>query len=167
MFRQIITSNAHSTELVILPILLQPYKRDVRICRPRHSAMASRRQRSTATDTAAAPAASGKRIEQLQHNNMCTYWPANSAFDLKRVLLRRLLFMNEDRSKYVSVGFYPARIYLPLVEFVVVRRDGGHKTIILSDEEVDAMDEVPPKLRDAICSGSLSVAASARAVPSD
>jgi hypothetical protein len=33
------------------------------------------------------------------------------------MLLRRLFFINEYRTKYVSVGFYPASDYLPLVEF--------------------------------------------------
>jgi len=32
------------------------------------------------------------------------------------------VFINEVRTKYVCVGFYPARDYLPLVEFEVVRR---------------------------------------------
>jgi hypothetical protein len=72
-------------------------------------------------------------MEELEPTNFCTYWPNNPAFDPKRVLLRRLFFINEDRTKYVSVGFYPARDYLPLVEFGVVRSGGGPKTLILSD----------------------------------
>ena len=36
-------------------------------------------------------------------------------------MFRRLFFINEDLTKYVSFGFYPARVYLPLVEFGVVR----------------------------------------------
>ena len=31
------------------------------------------------------------------------------SFDPKRVLLRHVFFIDEDRIKYVSVGFYPAR----------------------------------------------------------
>jgi hypothetical protein len=38
-------------------------------------------------------------------------------FDPTRVLLRRLFFMNVIRSRYVSVGFYPALNYRVLVEF--------------------------------------------------
>src|SRR5262245_16175832 len=34
-----------------------------------------------------------------------------------RVLLRRVFFLNSDRTRYLSVGFYPALHYLPLVEF--------------------------------------------------
>ena len=71
--------------------------------------------------------------------NICTYWPNNPAFDPNSVLLRRLFFINEDRTKYVSVGFYPARDYLPLIEFGILRRAGGPKTLILSDEHVDAL----------------------------
>jgi hypothetical protein len=39
------------------------------------------------------------------------------AFDPYRVLLRRLFFLSDDRFKYVSVGYYPARDYRPFVEF--------------------------------------------------
>jgi hypothetical protein len=101
-----------------------------------------------------------EQLELLEPTNICTYWPNNPAFDPNRVLFRRLCFINEDRAKYVSVGFYPARDYLPLVEFGVVRRGGGPKTIIISDEEVDAMAERLPMLRDAMCSGETSVGGS-------
>ena len=53
----------------------------------------------------------------------------------------------------MSVGFYPARDYLPLLEFGVVRRDGWPKTIIPSDDQFDAMAKGLPKLRDMMCSG--------------
>jgi hypothetical protein len=72
----------------------------------------------------------------------------NPAFDPKRVLLRRLFFINEDRTKYVPVGFYPARDYQLMVEFGVLRRGGGPKTLILSDEQVDALAETLPTLRE-------------------
>ena len=86
-------------------------------------------------------------MEELEPTNICTYWPNNSAFDPKGVLLRRLFFMNEDRTKYVSVGFYPARDYLLLVEVGVLRSGGGPKTLILSDEQVDVLAETLPTLR--------------------
>jgi len=85
--------------------------------------------------------------------NICTYWPNNVTFDPKSVLLRRLFFINEGRTKYVSVGFYPARDYLPLVEFGVLRRAGGSKTLILSDEQVDALADTLPTLREDMWSG--------------
>ena len=139
---------------VILPILLQYYKRNVHICRPRHSAIVSRRIRSSAAGAAAAPAVRRKRMEQLETTNMCTYWPANPAFDPKSLLLRRLFFIIEDRTKYVSVGFYPARDCLPLVEFGVFRRVCGPNTIILSENPVAAIAEGLPMLRDAVCGGN-------------
>ena len=43
----------------------------------------------------------------------------------------------------MSVGFYPARDYLLLVDFGVV---------ILIDEQVDAMSDSLPTLRDVLCS---------------
>jgi hypothetical protein len=112
--------------------------------------MTSTRKRSSAT--ADSPAARKKRMEELEPN-ICTYWPNNLAFDPKRVLLRRLFFINEDRNKYVSVGLYPARDYLPLVEFGVLRRAGCPKTLILGDEQVDTLAEFLPTLRGDMCSG--------------
>jgi len=72
-----------------------------------------------------------KWMEKLEPTNTCSYWPNNPAFVSKRVLLRRLFFISEERTKYVSVCFYPARDYLPVVEFGVVRRGDGPKTLIL------------------------------------
>ena len=96
-------------------------------------------------------------MEDLEPKNICTYWPNNPAFYPKRALLRSLFFVNEDRTKYVSFGFYPARDYLPLVEFGLVRRGCGLKNLILSDEQLDAMAERLSMLRDAMCSGETSV----------
>jgi len=42
-----------------------------------------------------------------------------------RAMLRRVFFIAEDKSKFVSVGFYPARGYQPLAEF------GGAKKLPL------------------------------------
>ena len=89
----------------------------------------------------------------LGPSNICTYWPNNPAFDPKKVLLRRLFFIKEDRTKYVYVGFYPASVYLLLVEFGVLLRAGGPKTLILCDEHVDALAETLPTLREDMCSG--------------
>ena len=78
---------------------------DAHICLPCHSAMTSRTKRSFAP--ADSPAARKKRMEELEPTIICTYCPINHVFDPKMVLLRRLFFRNEDRTKYVSVGFYP------------------------------------------------------------
>jgi hypothetical protein len=45
----------------------------------------------------------------------CTY--DGPALDPNRALLRRVFFLNDEKSRYVSVGFYPAHNYQPLVEF--------------------------------------------------
>ena len=73
------------------------------------------------------------------------------------LLLRRLFFINEDRTKYVCVGFYPARDYLPLVEFRVVWGGDGPKTLILGDEPMEALAEALPTLRGYMCSGETTV----------
>ena len=67
------------------------------------------------------------------YSDIITYWAANPAFNPQRVLLRRLFFIDGDKTKYVSDGFYPARDYQPLVEFGAIRRCGS-KSIILTDE---------------------------------
>ena len=68
-------------------------------------------------------------------------------FDPKRVLLRRVFFLNEDKTRYVSVGFHPSKNYQPLVEF------GGPrlKSIILSDRHVAAMAECLPRICESMC----------------
>jgi len=125
-------SNAHPTQHAILLILLQPYKLDVHICQPRHSAKANIRNLSSASSNFLLLGRRGWNSCSLP--TFCTYWPTNPSFDPKWILLRRLFFINEDRTKYVSLGFYPARDYLPLVEFGVIRRGGGPKTLILKDK---------------------------------
>ena len=48
----------------------------------------------------------------------CTYVEVVSlAFDSNPVLLGRAFSLNDDKSKYVSVEFYSAHNYQPLVEF--------------------------------------------------
>ena len=53
----------------------------------------------------------------------------------------------------MSVGFDPARDYLPLVEFGVLWRSEAPKTLILSFEHVDALAETLPTVRGDMCSG--------------
>ena len=52
----------------------------------------------------------------------------------------------------MSVGFYPARDYHPLVEFGAIRR-GGSKSLILADEQVAALAVCLPAIRDSMCVG--------------
>jgi len=77
-------------------------------------------------------------------SDICVYWPGSTAFDHQPVVLRRLFFINSDRTQYVSVGFYPARDYQPLLEFGAIRR-GGSKSIVLKDEHIDTLADCLPK----------------------
>ena len=77
----------------------------------------------------------------------CTYVEfVTHAFDSNRVLLLRLFFLN-NKSKYVSVGFYPTQNYQPLVEF------GGAKILpkLLTSDYVAVMAERLPGLVEAVC----------------
>jgi len=80
----------------------------------------------------------------------CTYVIAehlSPEFDPNRVLLRRTFFINSDKSKYVSVGFYPTKNYTPLVEF------GGAKLtpITLMKQHVDTLFAHLDKLYGELC----------------
>jgi hypothetical protein len=47
--------------------------------------------------------------------------------------MRRLFFINDDKTKYKSVGFYPATAYLPLAEF----GDSKITAIVLAQDYLD------------------------------
>jgi len=66
-------------------------------------------------------------------------------------MFRRLFLINEDRTNYVSVGFYPAHDYLPLVEFGVLWRGGCPKILILCNEQADVLAETLPTPREDMC----------------
>jgi len=75
--------------------------------------MTPRRSRSDET-----PAATLPKLVRPPEFDTCNFYTeaVHLLFDPKRVLLRRLFFIDEERSKYVSVGFYPARDYRPFVQ---------------------------------------------------
>ena len=50
----------------------------------------------------------------------------------------------------MSVGFYPTRDYLPLVEFGVIQSCGS-KAIIVTDEQVYTLAQCLPAFADAMC----------------
>ena len=64
----------------------------------------------------------------------------NPMFDPNRVLLRRVFFIDPEKNKYISVGFYPSLNYQPLVEI------GSPKSnpIILTDLHVKTLAEYLP-----------------------
>jgi len=68
----------------------------------------------------------------------------------KGVLLRRLFFIDVDRTRYVSVGFYPSRDYLPFVEFGAVKKNGS-TFITLNKQQVNKMAEYLPRICDSVC----------------
>jgi hypothetical protein len=69
------------------------------------------------------------------------------AFDPNRVLLRRVFFIREDKAKYMSVGYYPTKVYQPFVEI------GGAKKapLILNEKDVRTKAEHLPHLCEAMC----------------
>jgi len=121
--------------------------------------MTSTTNKRSTTDVAAAAAAKRRRgklptVQEEQqlpnasssaYSDICTYWSANPAFDLQRVLPRRLFFINANKTKYVSVGFSLARDSLPLVEFGVIPSCGS-KSIILTDEQVYTLARCLPTM---------------------
>jgi hypothetical protein len=90
-----------------------------------------------------------KRLVNAPEYNTCNYYSESVGlmFDPKRVLLRRVFFLNSDKSKYVSVGFYPALDYQPLVEF------GGsrNKPILITPDIVESMAEHLPRMCNSMC----------------
>ena len=95
------------TWTVILPGVFQRYKMRCYL-HPFRVAMASRRR----------PLAPTQPTVRAPELDSWTYVEVISpAFQPNRVLLRLIIILNDDKSKYVSVGFYPAQNYQPLVEF--------------------------------------------------
>ena len=46
----------------------------------------------------------------------CTYLKGQLLIDPNKILLGRVFLLDPEKAKYISVGFYPARNYQPLVE---------------------------------------------------
>ena len=68
-----------------------------------------------------------------------------------RVLLRRVYFLNEEKSRYVSVGFYPSENYRVLAEFSGPRI----VPITLTEQHVKTLMEHLPALCEAMHRGEL------------
>jgi len=125
--------------------------------------MPSIRKRTNSPASSDSPTTDGGMRMMLHHiqeeqmpasspSEICTFWAANPAFVPKRVLPRRMFFINEYKTNYMSVGFYPSREYQPLVEFGAFRR-GGSKSLILTDEQFAALADFLPAIRDSMCVG--------------
>jgi len=68
------------------------------------------------------------------------------------VLVRRLFFINSNKTKYVSVGFYPAREFQPLVGFGAIRRRRS-KIILFTEKHIYMLAQCLPKMLVSICNG--------------
>ena len=79
----------------------------------------------------------------------CIYLEGQLLFDPNKVLLRRVFFQDPEKTKYIFVGFYPARNYQPLVEI------GSPKSapIILTDQHVKTLSDHLPGQIDALWRG--------------
>ena len=111
------------------------------------STMAARRRRTDTAEHSLPP----KHLRALDFDT-CNYYveAINPMFDPKKVLLRRPFFIDVDRTRYVSVGFYPSRDYLPFVKFGAV--DKNKSTFItLNEQQINKMAECPPRICDSMC----------------
>jgi hypothetical protein len=130
------------------PSSFQEYKTDMISQTPirRASAMSAvtlQLEGAGSETTAAGPTLKAPELDVCNH-----YVGAVSpVFDPKRVLLSRKFFINECYSKYVSVGFYPALDYQPLVEFGAVRK----RPLLLKDQHVRAFAKHLPTPCVAMC----------------
>ena len=81
--------------------------------------MSARKRRSPTDAQAATDGGSSvpKRTDGLDLDTTGSCAEATSLlFDPNRVLLRRVFFLDPDKTRCISVGFYPSRNYQPLVQ---------------------------------------------------
>jgi len=105
--------------------------------------MAARRRNVQKQQQQTSPPKS-QRLEEF--DDTCDFFASQTfitpAFsDPRRVLLRRVFFLNEDRTKYVSVGFYPTRDYRPQVEFGAVKLNKSTVLILVNDVKLAPNEE--------------------------
>jgi hypothetical protein len=71
----------------------------------------------------------------------------NPAFDSNRALFRRVFFITPVKNKYVSVAYYPNKIYQPSVEI----RGADKSPLFFEEEHVRSIAEHLPRICDALC----------------
>jgi hypothetical protein len=95
------------------------------------------------------PTPKSKRLVKAPEFDTCNYYSESVGltFDPQWVLLRRVFFLNKEKSKYVSVGFYPALDYQPLVEF------GGsqNKPIFITPYIAESLAQHLPRMCNSMC----------------
>ena len=102
--------------------------------------MSARKRRSPTDAQAATDGGSSipKRADGLDLDTTCFYAEATSLlFDPNKVLLRRVFLLDPDKTRYISVGFYPWKNYQPLVEIGTPKQN----PILLSDHHVTTLAE--------------------------
>ena len=118
-----------------MPNLFQQYKTrtSVHLSVTLLSTMAARRRRTPAAEHSVLP-----KLVRAPDFDTCNFYveAVNPMFVPMRVLLRRLFVIDVDRNRYVSVGFYPSRDYLPFVEFGVVKRTGQPSSLSTSSRSI-------------------------------
>ena len=88
-----------------------------------------------------------KSADAVDQDTAGSYAEVNSLlFVPNRVLLRRVFFLDPDKTRYISVGYYPARNYQTLVEI------GSPKVrpILLTDQHVKTLAKQLPAQVDAL-----------------
>jgi hypothetical protein len=95
------------------------------------------------------PTPQSKRLVKAPEFDTCNYYSESvgQTFDHQRALLRRVFFLNKDKSKYVSVGFYPALDYQPLVEF----RGKQYKPIFITPDIVESLAQHLLRMCNSMC----------------
>ena len=85
--------------------------------------------------------------DTLDRDTVGSYTEVTSLlFDPNRVLLRRVFFLDPDKTRYISVGYYPSRNYQPLVEIGTPKQ----KPILLKDHHVTTLAEHLTAQEDAL-----------------
>jgi len=103
--------------------------------------MSPGRRRPDAAETSSPEASAPKGVRTPEFDTCHFYAEAvNLIFDPKRVLLRRQFFIDEDKTKYISIGFHRARDYQPFVEFGSIKKNGSNMHI-LDDRQVNKVAE--------------------------
>ena len=88
-----------------------------------------------------------KRVKAPERDIYLNTFCVIPLFDPSRVLLRRVFFIYPEKTKYMSVGFYPSRNNQPLVEIGSPKS----KPIILTDLRVKTLAELLPAQCEAPC----------------
>jgi hypothetical protein len=112
----------------------------------------SARKRRSPTDPAVDGISEPKRVDVFDlADTTCSYTGGsnNLLFDPNRVLLRLVFFLDPEKTKYISVGYYPPRNYQLMLEI------GSSKVnpILLTEQHVKTLGEYLPAHVDALWKG--------------